>query len=514
MAWGNPDRDADDSKAAGGRRQQPRQTPRRGAGTAAAAAALNATDLATPADVVAATPPTEPSGRVAGPLRFAGTLPRAHDGAAVSVVAFSPVIGGGGAPALPMLATAGAVGTIRLWQLGGGEGGTLPLVLPGSGSNGGKGSKTTTAAAKPAAELWGHATGVNDLAWSPSGRYLASAGDDGTVRLWEVRVVVAPAAGAAAAAAAATPPTPTITATCAAVLRGHTHHVLCVAFHPAGNMLASAAYDETVRVWDSRSLRCLRLLPAHADPVTGLEFSRDGTLLASCSYDGLARLWHPATGRCLRTLPGGGQGGAASVAPPVSGVALSPNGRYVLQASLDGALRLVDSRTGRVAKTYRGHVARDYCCGGIGFLELGTGGVGGGGGGGAGGEEAAAVVAGSEDGGWAMWGVNSRRLLQRVVGTAAGAAAAAGADKEAGKAAGAKGGGNNNSSGRRRAEEGPGGGGQAEEAAARDEGGHRAPVFCVDWRRGGLGRPGEGDESVALCTAGGDGDVRFWVGVV
>jgi COMPASS component SWD3 len=369
-----------------------------------------------------------------------------------------------------LLATAAADGTIRLWPVG-----EESLLSPAS---------------TPAAELLGHATGVNDLAWSPSGRYLASAGDDATVRVWEV---VAMASGVNGGKKDANTTTPKITARCAAVLRGHTHHVFCVAFHPAGHMLASGSFDESVRVWALRSARCLKVLPAHADPVTGLRFSSDGTLVATCSYDGLARLWHPATGKCLRTFAAGDRG-AASAAPPAAGAALSPNGRFLLLATLDSALRLVDAETGRVAKTYRGHVARDYCCAGLGFLELrGQGGKGGGTGKAAG--EAAAVLAGSEDGGWAMWGANSRRLMQRVVGKVFSEVKEEGGQK-----------------GEAMAVDGGGGG---KDDGGREREGHRGPVFCLDWRRGGLGRRGEdGEGSVALCTAGSDGDVRFWVGEV
>jgi WD40 repeat protein len=113
---------------------------------------------------------------------------------------------------------------------------------------------------------------VHAVAISPDGTWLATAGRDGTVRIWD-----------------------TATGTQQATLTGHAKEVTAVAISPDGTWLATASWDETVWIWDTATGTQQATLTRHTDRVTAVSISPDGTWLASASYDRTVRIWHASS---------------------------------------------------------------------------------------------------------------------------------------------------------------------------------------------------------------------------
>jgi WD40 repeat protein len=111
-----------------------------------------------------------------------------------------------------------------------------------------------------------------------------------------------------------------------------------VAFSPRGDLIATASWDQTARIWDAATGACLATLAGHAGTVEAVAFSPSGTLLATGSGDATARVWDAATGAHLVTLAGHDY--------TVRAVAFSPSGALLATASSDATARLWDAASG------------------------------------------------------------------------------------------------------------------------------------------------------------------------
>jgi WD40 repeat protein len=99
---------------------------------------------------------------------------------------------------------------------------------------------------------------------------MATAAGDGSAKLWDISDVRSGSLNELAS------------------LRGHSAAVLDVAFNPDGSQLATAALDETVKIWDNTGTELLTL-PVRMPGM--ISFDPTGTRLAVPSADGSARVY-------------------------------------------------------------------------------------------------------------------------------------------------------------------------------------------------------------------------------
>ncbi|KAL6760178.1 WD40-repeat-containing domain protein [Haematococcus lacustris] len=121
------------------------------------------------------------------------------------------------------------------------------------------------------ATLMGHGGDVRWVDWHPRQGLLASGSKDALVKLWD------PRSGGA----------------CVATLHGHKNGVMQVHWNPLnGNWLLSASRDQTLKIFDVRSLRELATFTGHARDVTSAAWHPvQEELFVSGSHDGAIMFW-------------------------------------------------------------------------------------------------------------------------------------------------------------------------------------------------------------------------------
>jgi WD40 repeat protein len=238
-----------------------------------------------------------------------------------------------------VLGTGGADEAVRFWDLASGkelrsfsvtEDGAHTLAFSPSGrllaSGGGYHDHDVrlweAATGKLLHRLKGHPSAVHILAFSADGKTLASAGGGKSIRLWDT--------GTGKLRRALTVPDELLSA---------------LALSPDGSTLASGQlFNPAVRLWDVMTGKQRRSWQAHARGAHCLAFAPNGRALVSGGEDGV-RIWDPATGKELRALE--------DHKSYIMAVAFSPSGKTFASAGDEGTIRLWDMPTSKKLRSFR-----------------------------------------------------------------------------------------------------------------------------------------------------------------
>lgn len=170
----------------------------------------------------------------------------------------------------------------------------------------------------------GHSGPVYSASLSPDARFLMTASEDKTARLWSLE-----------------------TNSCLVAYKGHNYPVWDLAFAPLGIYFATASHDRTARIWSCDQIHPLRILAGHLSDVDCVAWHPNCNYVATGSSDKTLRLWDIQSGQCVRLFTG--HQGALTCC------SVSPCGGYLASAGQDKSVMLWDLGSGRRVASFQGH---------------------------------------------------------------------------------------------------------------------------------------------------------------
>jgi WD40 repeat protein/tRNA A-37 threonylcarbamoyl transferase component Bud32 len=158
--------------------------------------------------------------------------------------------------------------------------------------------------------LAGHAGNIHCVSISPDGKVIATGGDDGTVRLWDI------VAGLEIGR-----------------LDEPQCRVACIAFSPNGQTLLTGCEESQVALWDVKTRSKLKSFAGHGARVASIAFFFDGRRFITAGGDKTIRVFDVDAERRIEDMGAGAM---------LTGIAVSPDGTTVLACSEDKVVGLWD----------------------------------------------------------------------------------------------------------------------------------------------------------------------------
>ncbi|MBW4620913.1 MAG: AAA-like domain-containing protein [Cyanosarcina radialis HA8281-LM2] len=191
--------------------------------------------------------------------------------------------------------------------------------------------------------------------FSPDGKILASCNSDRTIELWNVEdgnllnTLSSPSGQVTNISFSPDGKTIAFTSNNKAIelwnlenssivtLKSHSKSVQTTSFSPDGEMLASGSTDGTVILWNLKDGKILANLEDHRRPISSVAFSPDGKILASASADKTVKFWNVWELRNFVKKAPQTLKGHQNI---VSSIAFSPDSKTLASGSQDKIIKL------------------------------------------------------------------------------------------------------------------------------------------------------------------------------
>src|SRR5262249_44306148 len=153
---------------------------------------------------------------------------------------------------------------------------------------------------------------VQALAFDPNGERLASGGNGGVLKIWDLK-----------------------SRACKEITQAHVD-ICSLAFSNDGRRLVSGGSDNLIKIWDAETGLLCQTLKGHTCNVASVQFTDDDSRIVSASgCDHSLRIWDAFTGETILIFHD---------TPACNSAIMAPGSQQLAGAMADGTVRIWDAR--------------------------------------------------------------------------------------------------------------------------------------------------------------------------